>query len=236
MSIDAVAAEVVCEGGSTNTLGTGVGVAVFVAVAVAVAVAVLVGVAVLVAVGVSVAVAVGVGVTVKVGVAVGVKVGVAVLVSVAVAVAVAVGVVVAVNVGVAVFVAVGVAVWVGVGVGVAVAVSVNVGVMVAVGALNVSEPWLMVIDSGDPPVSSRTTLESVSVVVPSCSVAKSIVVRMPSPLGPGSTPVVEQPKVTLLAPVVGAGQSTVRPVDPRKVPLVALTNERTLASHVSVKS
>ncbi len=59
---------------------------------------------------------------------------------------------------------------------------------------------------------------------------------MPFPFGPAGTPVVEQPNETLFAPVVGAGQLTDRAVDPRKAPFVALTNESTLASHVSVKS
>ena len=61
-------------------------------------------------------------------------------------------------------------------------------------------------------------------------------VRMPFPFGPSGAPVVEQPNVTLFAPVVGGGQLTLRPLEPRKEPLFALTNERMAESHVNVKS
>ena len=184
----------------------------------------------MVAVLVDVAVAVGVfvGVEVKVAVAVGV------LVAVLVAVAVAVGVFVGVEVKVAV--AVGVLVAVLVAVAVAVGVFVLVGVLVAVGEINVSEPPEIVNDSGELAVSVSETPDSVSAVVPSETVENWIVVRMPAPIGPVAAPVVEQPNVTLLAPVVGGGQVTLRPVEPRNAPLVALTKERTLASQVNVKS
>ncbi len=48
-------------------------------------------------------------------------------------------------------------------------------------------------------------------------------------------PLVLQLKVRLLAVVVGAGQVTVRPVEPRKAPLVTLTNVRMVESQVTVK-
>jgi hypothetical protein len=192
-----------------------------------------------VAVGVIVGVLVAVAVAVKVGVAVGVKVGVLVAVGVAVAVFVGVAVKVAVAVGVNVGVLVGVEVNVGVDVAVLVAVAVgvlvNVGVLVAVGATNVKEPPVLVKDSGELAVSASDTAESVSTDVPDETVEKVTFDRMPAPAGPAGTPVVEQLKVTLFAPVVGAGQFTLRPVEPRNVSLVALTNDRTLASHVSVK-
>ena len=115
-------------------------------------------------------------------------------------------------------------------------VAVGVGVCVAVGDTNVSEPPVNVKDSGELAVSVSETPESVSADVPPETVEKVTVVRMPFPFGPAGTPVVEQPKVTLFGPVVGAGQLRLRPVEPRKVPLVALIKDRTLASHVSVKS
>ena len=215
---------------------------VIVGVGVLVAVAVLVGVAVAVAVGVLVGVVVGVNVCVAVGVAVFVgvlvAVGVGVAVSVGVLVAVFVGVCVAVGVGVAVLVGVLVVVAVAVEVAVAVAVGVlvAVAVAVAVGATNVSVPLLDVNESGEPPVSSNDTLVSASEDVPLATVENWIVVRMPFPFCPGGAPVVEQPNVTLFAPVVGAGQLTLRPEEPRKTPLFALTNERMAESQVSVKS
>ncbi len=198
-----------------------------------------VGVGVIVGVEVNVGVAVGVlvGVEVNVGVAVGVLVGVEVNVGVAVGVLVGVEV----NVGVAEGVLVGVEVNVGVAVGVLVAVAVavggsGVGVFVTVGETNVSEPLVNVSERGELAVSRRETPESVSAVVPSETVEKVTADSMPSPFGPAGTPVVEQPNTTLFAPVVGAGQFTLRPVEPRKVSLVALTKDRTLASQVSVKS
>ncbi len=199
---------------------SGVGVGVIVGVLVGVAVAVFVGVAVAVLVGVFV------GVDVKVGVAVGVLVGVDVNVGVAVAVFVGVGVAVAVFVAVAVGVAVD---------GSAVGVLVLVGVLVAVGDTNVSEPPVLVKDSGELAVSVSETLESANADVPSETVEKVMAVRIPAPFGPAGTPVVEQLNVTLFAPVVGAGQFTLRPVEPRKVSLVALTKDRTPASQVNVK-
>ena len=244
ISTETVPADVVCDGGSTKTCGIGVGVLVIVGVGVRVAVDVLVAVAVAVGVDVKVGVgvAVNVGVAVLVGVGVDVKVGVAVLVGVGVAVLVAVkvGVAVGVLVGVAVFVgvavAVAVAVAVNVGVAVFVGVDVNVGVCVAVGETKVIEPFAVVGVDGEPMVSSSATAESVAGDVPSATVENWMVVRMPAPFGPALAPVVVQPNVTLFAPVVGAGQLTVRVVEPRKAPLVALTNESTPASHVSVKS
>ena len=113
---------------------------------------------------------------------------------------------------------------------------VDVGVLVGVGDRKVSDPPVVVRDSGELAVSVIATPDSVSEDVPSETLENVTDVRMPAPLGPAGTPVVEQPNVTLFAPVVGAGQFTLRPVEPRKVPLVALTNKRTLASHVSVKS
>ena len=122
---------------------------------------------------------------------------------------------------------------------VAVAVAVGgsgVGVFVAVGETKVSEPLVNVNESGELAVSWSETPESASAVVPSETVEKVTVDRMPSPFGPAPAPVVEQPNVTSFAPVVGPGQLTLRPVEPRNVPLVALIKDRTLASHVSVKS
>ena len=54
--------------------------------------------------------------------------------------------------------------------------------------------------------------------------------------GPGLAPVVVQLKVTEVAVGVGAGQFTVRPVEPRSVPLETLAKERTALSQLSVKS
>lgn len=207
--------------------GVGVGVTVGVDVAVDVDVAVLV------------AVVVGVAVVVDVDVCVGVEVivGVALLVAVAAAVAVLAGVAVAVAVGVIVGVGVIVSVAVGgSGVGVLVGVLVFCGVRVAVGEMNVIEPSAVVIVSGEAPVSASRTPDNVSADVPPETVENWTVVRMPSPFAPACAPVVEQPNVTLFAPVAGAGHVTVRPVEPRNVPLVVLIKERTLASQVSVKS
>ncbi len=217
-----------------------VDVAVMVAVAVAVAVLVGVGVtvdvAVLVAVAVAVAVFVGVDVCVGVGVTVGVDVFVAVAVAVAVFVGVDVCVGVGVTVGVDVFVAVAVAVAVWVLVGVIVGVLVFCGVWVAVGEMNVIEPFVVVVVSGELPVSASRTPDNVRADVPSETVENWTVVRIPSPFGPGCAPVVEQPNVTLLAPVVGGGQVTERPVEPRNASLVALIKASTPASQASVTS
>ncbi len=98
------------------------------------------------------------------------------------------------------------------------------------------EPFTVDGVDGTAAVSSTVMLERVSADVPSDTVENWMVVRMPAPFGPAATPVVEQPNVTLLAPVVGAGQLTVLPVEPRKLPFVALIKDRTFASHVSVKS
>ncbi len=85
-------------------------------------------------------------------------------------------------------------------------------------------------------MSASVTAESVAGDVPSATVENWIVVRMPAPSGPAPAPVVEQPNVTLLAPVVAGGQLTLRPVEPRNVPLLALIKDRTPASQVRVKS
>ena len=128
------------------------------------------------------------------------------------------------------------------GVDVDVGVDVNVGVLVlvavcvAVGETNVIEPSAVVRIEGEPPVSSSVTLESVAGDVPSATVENWIVVKMPAPFGPAPAPVVEQLTVTLLAPVVGGGQLTLRPVEPRNAPLLASMKDRTPASQVSVTS
>lgn len=174
--------------------------------------------------GVGVAVAVDVDVRVGVGVTVGVLVGVSVTVGVFVAVDVLVGVPVAVPVAVAVAVLVGVL------------VAVPVAVGVGVGDTKVSEPLVVVsvIDAAD--VSVSATLEKMRGDVPSATVANWTVASTPAPVGPGSTPVVVQLKVTDVAVVVGAGQFTVRPVEPRNVPSETPVKERTALSQVSVKS
>ena len=176
---------------------------------------------------VGVGVYVGVTVGVLVGSGVGVLVGVAVGVSVGVAVAVGVGV----TVGDGVLVAVAVAVGVGVG-GSGVAVSVGVGV--AVGETNVIEPLVVVVGSVLLAVSVSVTADSATDDTPSATVPNWIVVKTPMPFGPAVAPIVLQPNVTVFAPVVGAGQVTVRPVEPRNEPLVALTKVRTVASQVTV--
>jgi len=144
------------------------------------------------------------------------------------------GVGVGVIVGVAVLV--GVDVNVGVGVAVLVGVDVKVGVGVAVGEMNVIEPFAVVGTAGEPAVLLRATPDSVNADVPSATVENWIVVSTPGPFGPAPAPVVEQPNVTSLAPSTGGGQVTLRPVEPRKAPLFALTNESTAASQVRVKS
>ena len=114
--------------------------------------------------------------------------------------------------------------------------AVVVGGLVAVGETRVIEPSTVVGVDGELPVSSSATLERVSRDVPSATVENSIVVRMPAPFGPAPAPVVEQPNVTLFAPVVGAGQFTLRPVEPRNGPFVALMNDSMDESQVRVKS
>ena len=168
----------------------------------------------------------------SVGVAVAVDVDV--LVGVDVTVGVSVGVEVLVGVSVGVEVTVGVSVGVDVLVGVLVAVPVAVGV--GVGDTKVSEPLVVVsvMDAAD--VSVSATLEKIRGDVPSATVANWTVASTPAPVGPGSTPVVVQLKVTEVAVVVGAGQFTVRPVEPRNVPLETPVKERTALSQVSVKS
>ena len=212
ISTEAVEAETVWDSGETETDVTGVGVAVAV------------GVAVVVGVGVTVGVFVGVGVTV------GVLVGVDVLVGVGVTVGVLVGVAVLVGVGVTVGVFVGVAVLVGVPVAVAVAVG------VAVGDTKVSEPLVVVRVMDPADVLVKVTAERMSGDVPSATVTNWTVESTPVPLAPGLAPVVVQLNVTEVAVVVGAGQFTVRPVEPRNVPLETLVKERTALSQVSVKS
>ena len=159
------------------------------------------------------------------GFGVGVAVGVSVLVHVGVGVAVDVGVLV--NVGVDVAVGVGVLVNVGVGVAVLVAV--------AVGDTNVTAPFVVVAGMGELAVSLSDAL-SASGELPSATVAKRTVARMLSPLGPPKPPVEEQPKVKLLAVIVGGRQVTVRPVEPRNGPFVTLVNDSTVESHVSVRT
>ena len=205
---------------ATLACGSGVGVTVEVTVVVAVGV----GVAVAAAVGVGVIVKVAVNVAVRVAVGVGVLVKVAV--DVAVLVAVAVGVLVNVGVDVAVLVAVAVGEFVTVGTGVAVLVA------VAVGATNVTDPSVLVAGIGELEVSLSDAL-SASGELPSATVAKRTVARMPVPLAPPKPPVEEQPKVKLAVVVVGGRQVTVRPVDPRNGPFVTLVNDSTLGSHVS---
>ena len=180
-------------------------------------VGVTVGVSVLVEVGVDVAVRVGVGVRVVVGV------------DVAVLVAVAVSVLVDVGVGVAVLVAVAVGVLVDVGVEVAVPVA------VAVGATNVTAPSVVAAGMGELEVSLSEALNA-SNELPSTTVAKRTLARTPSPLAPPKPPVEEQPKVKLLAVVVGGRQVTVRPVEPRNGPFMMLVNDSTVASQVSVRT
>ncbi len=196
-----------CDGGLTATFASGSGVGVTVGVMVAVGVAV--GVLVIVGVGVLVKVDVDVTVLVAVGVRVLVKVGV----DVAVLVAVAVGVLVKVGVDVAVAVL----------------------VAVAVGATNVTDPSVVVAGIGELAVSLSDAL-SASDELPSATVAKRTVAMTPSPLAPPDPPVLEQPKVKLFAMVAGGGQATVRPVEPRNGPFVTLTNDRTVESHVSVRT
>ena len=151
-------------------------------------------------------------------------------------VGVLVGVLVFVGVGVTVGVLVAVPVFVGVGVIVGVLVAVPVVVGVAVGDTNVSEPLVVVrvMDAAD--VSVNVTAEKMSGDVPSVPVLNWTVESTPAPLGPGPTPVVVQLKVTEVAVAVGAGQFTVRPVEPRSVPLETPVKERTALSQVSVKS
>ena len=160
--------------------------------------------------------------------------GVTVEVTVVVAVGVGVAVAAAVGVGVIVKVAVNVAVLVAVGVGVLVKVAVDVAVLVAVavGATNVTDPSVLVAGIGELEVSLSDAL-SASGELPSATVAKRTVARMPVPLAPPKPPVEEQPKVKLAVVVVGGRQVTVRPVDPRNGPFVTLVNDSTLGSHVS---
>ena len=119
-------------------------------------------------------------------------------------------------------------------VGVPVAVAVAVGV--AVGDTKVSEPLVVVRVMDPADVLVNTTPERMSGDVPSATVANWTVARMPVSLGPSATPVVVQLNVTEMAVVVGAEQFTVRPVEPRNVPLETLVKERTALSQVSVKS
>ena len=113
---------------------------------------------------------------------------------------------------------------------------VAVGVAVAVGDTKVSEPLVVVsvIDTAD--VSVSATLEKMRGDVPSATVANWTVASAPEPFGPGLAPVVVQLNVTDVAVVVGVGQFTVRPVEPRNAPLETLVKERTALSQVSVKS
>ena len=119
---------------------------------------------------------------------------------------------------------------------VAVGVFVAVAVAVAVGATNVNEPSLVVNEIGKLLVSFSETLESVKAVVPSATVANSIVVRRPLPVAPVNPPVVEQAKLTVPGPSMGGKHETLRPVEPRNGPFVALMNDNTEESHVSVKA
>ncbi len=120
------------------------------------------------------------------------------------------------------------------GVAVAVGVGVFVGIAVAVGEANVIDPSPVVNGRAVLAVFVSVTAESATAETPSLTVPNLTVVSTPVPLGPAATPVVLQPKVTVFAPVAGAGQVTVRPVEPRNGPLVALTKVRTVSSQVSV--
>ncbi len=165
--------------------------------------------------------------------------GVTVRVSSGVQVGTGVHVGTAVQVGTGVHVGTGVGVLIGVGVlngvGVTVTVDVTFGVGVAVGETNVIDPCVVVNGRAVLAVSVSVTTESTTAETPWLTVLNWTVVSTPVPLGPAATPVVLQPNVTVVAVVVGAGQVTVRVVEPRNEPFDALINERTAASQVSVK-
>jgi hypothetical protein len=59
------------------------------------------------------------------------------------------------------------------------------------------------------------------------------VARTPEPFGPGSDPLESQPKVTLAAPTDGAGQTTVRLVEPRNAPLATLEKVKIVSSQLT---
>ena len=99
------------------------------------------------------------------------------------------------------------------------------------------EPSVVVSPRGEPHVELSETIESVSSDSPPARVENRIVsVRMSSPSGPAWSPVVQQPKLTLPAPLVGGEQTTARPVDPKKAPLLAPMKDNTASSHDKVNS
>lgn len=113
----------------------------------------------------------------------------------------------------------------GYGVGVTVGAGVAVNVAVGVGALRsmVIVPSCVISVSDVPAVSHSETPDRARGEVPALTVANQNVAKASAPVGPGWLPVVLHPNVTLLKAIVGAGHVTVRPVEPRKAPLVTLT-------------
>jgi len=243
MSTETVALEVVWAAGSTKTLGRGVAVGGGVSTAVAIAVNAGVAVAVPIAVADGVPVGSGVDTSVALAVAGGTIVGAAVAIVVASAVGVAESAV-AVGSGVLIAVAAVVAVALTIGVAgrvVAVGVSVLGGVSVTVGEMIVIEPFAVVGATGRPAVSAKVTRASISSDLPAATVPNLRAVRTPRPLGPGPSPAVLQPNVTLPGAAAsaskrGAEQTTVRPVEPRNRSFSTLMNVRSEGSHISVKS
>ena len=99
------------------------------------------------------------------------------------------------------------------------------------------EPSVVVRSRGEPPVALSETIESVSSDSPPARVENRIVsVRMSSPSGPAWSPVVQQPKLTVPAPLVGGEQITGRPVEPRNAPSLALMKDSIASSHDNVNS
>lgn len=135
-------------------------------------------------------------------------------------VGVAVGVLVGVRVGVLV------GVMVGVGVDVTVEVRVGLGVEVGVGAApTTTEPSSTVATWESPPVSSTRTRWRSRGLSPSPWAVRPTTANTPDPSGPGVSPKLKAPKVTLPASlsILGPTEATERPVLPRKSPNVTLS-------------
>jgi hypothetical protein len=121
-------------------------------------------------------------------------------------------------------------------VGVALTVGVGDGVLVgvAVGSCTVTVPSVVVTEMDVSAVSARDTSESAMGEVPSATVPNCTVAKTPEPFGPGWMPLESQSNEALVAVVVGAGQVTVRPVDPRNAPLTTLTYVSLVSFQVTV--
>ncbi len=130
---------------------------------------------------------------------------------------------------------VGVAAGVG-GTGVGVGVTEGNGVTVGVGLFTVIAPSPVVTVIGWSDVSDTAKPEMVTGDVPSATVAKSMLARTPSPVGPLTTPIVVQPNDTVPGPTSGARHVTVRPVEPRNAPLLMATYARMVGSHVRLRA